>query len=834
MPATSWRFRRAGVFDDALDFENTETDYVDLGTSLHNVDWSNGITVVSYVEPESYPTTKPTIFVEDYTPSSNNVMSALNYNSSTDEYEFGFFDGAWHRATASAPPAGREQIVVGSYDNSTIKLYPDDPSPATLSHASSLPTPDEIFTLGRRWDNHTDAEAHWDGLIGRVIVYNRALSDAEVSSGMDGGNWPDSGKVAEYTCKGTDPSLLVDSVNGHDGTINGADRISGIDDRLLDVPDCTLAYNRFARSAEVELDDPDGVIPDEYPRPTPVELEVKRDIDDEYSRRFGGFVNNPKSEQNTATLELLSHDAWIRSRDVYKSYSSTPISTILNDLITDLTPLTWDASRVNVYDDVSVDVSWSGTPLDKVVEELASYSNDELFGATDDMVFFFEQRDSNRAPRDFTQGQYFADSVEFEEDGSAELNEVTVYYGGNPASDAVVVDDASAKKSLADELGADRPVVISTSKTFTEITTEQAARRKGREILSGASAIQTGELKTWEAFGVDPGDVTRVQVPEQSIDAEFRVAEISHAWGDDETQIKLAENEQGVVDALVELSDEVSRVEARAADNNATITRFTTFDLPFAVEFDVQAYKRTVPDDQLLFGTSKGAWGSMTDSGYGVYDGSKGQHAEGPTLGVPDQYTLITTFRGEAGRQTADNTYMIGFDGESALRVQGGSSGSEAYVLAKDPDGNYVTAGTGADTLDGVKHTLAARVDTVNGSLSVFLDGQEIETAAANPRSSATKAIIEAAWASGYGHFTGDVFASAIYPRLLTGTEIDDFGAGNYPDNALALYDYTKGHGNSLPDQSANGNDAVLRDGAYRVRDGGRWGDQRGGREKLL
>lgn len=387
------------------------------------------------------------------------------------------------------------------------------------------------------------------------------------------------------------------------------------DSRLLDVLDCTLSYNRFARSAEVELDDPDGTVPAEYPRPTPVELYVKRDIDDEYSRRFGGYVSNPKRHQNTTTLKLLSHDTWIRSRDVYREFTSTAISAILEELITDLTPLTWDASRVDVYDDAVVDVSWSGVPLDKVVEQLAAYSNDEIFGATDGMVFFFEQRDSNRSPRDFTAGEYFADSVEFEEDGTAELNEVTVYYGGNPASDAVVVSDAAAQKSLQDELDADRPVVISTSKTYTEITAEEQARRKGREILSGASEILTGEMTTWEAFNVDPGDVARVQIPDQSIDDEFRVAEISHSWGDDETDLVLAENSEGVVDTLVELSDEVSRVEARAADNNATITRFSTFNIPFVVEWELDAYKRTVPDDQLLFGETKGGWGDTRTGG---------------------------------------------------------------------------------------------------------------------------------------------------------------------------------------------------------------------------
>lgn len=379
------------------------------------------------------------------------------------------------------------------------------------------------------------------------------------------------------------------------------------DGRLLDVPECTLAYNRFARSAKALLDDPDGVVRTEYPRGAPVDLEVKRDIDDGYSTRFGGFVNGYEQEQNTTTLKLLSHDAWIRAREVYREYTDTAISVILEDLITSLTPLTWDAARVDVYDDVVLDAEWSGESLDKVVEELADNSNDEIFGATNDMVFFFEQRDSNRSPRDFGVGQHT--DAKFEKDGSAELNEVTVYYGGDPADQAVVVEDATAQKELGDQLGSDKPVTISDSKTYTEISTEPAARRKGKQILSGATAIQTGEITTWEAFEVDPGDVARVAVPEQNINGEYRVAEITHAWQDDETTVKLAENEQGVVDTLVELSDEVSRVEARPASNTPTITRFTTLGMPFEVQLEIAAYKRTMGDDALVFGEQYGGWG---------------------------------------------------------------------------------------------------------------------------------------------------------------------------------------------------------------------------------
>lgn len=380
------------------------------------------------------------------------------------------------------------------------------------------------------------------------------------------------------------------------------------DDRLLDVKNCTLTYNRFARTATVVLDDPDGTIPEELPRPSAVQLEVKRESDTDWTTRFGGFVNNPKSNRHTTTLELLSHDFWLRGRDVYRGYTDATISTILADLVGDLTPLKWDAERVEIYDDKTITRDWKGESLDKVIAELASASNDEIFGATDDMTFFFEQRDSKRAPRDFTAGEYF--DIQFEEDGTYELNEVTIYYGGNPATEAAVVEDRQSQRALKDELGATTNVVVSDSKTYTEIADEAAAVRKGKELLEDASQIQTGELETWEGFDIQPGDLTRVVVPEQNVDADFRVAEISHSWQDDSTTVKLAENREGVVDALMDLSDEVSRVDARAASNDATLTRFTELGMDFEVDLGLEVYQRQHASDEFSWGSFRQGWGA--------------------------------------------------------------------------------------------------------------------------------------------------------------------------------------------------------------------------------
>lgn len=391
-----------------------------------------------------------------------------------------------------------------------------------------------------------------------------------------------------------------------------------IDDRLLDVPQCTLAYNRFAQKARVLLEDSTGVVPGEYPTGTPLELDVVRSDDgygnsfgDSYgsgwSTRFGGFVNGFDGDPSTTELELLSHDAWLRRREVYRSYSSVAKSDILADLVGDLTPLTIDTGRIDVFDDDPISAEWSGVPLDKVVSEIASASNDEIFGATKDMVFFFEQRDVEQATRDFTAGEYYGSN--FSSDGDVELNEVTVYYGGDPADSAVVVEDRQSQRDLAEQLDAGTGVVISDSKTFTEIIDEAVAERKGEEILNGATEITTGELSTWEGFDIQPGQLTRVVAPDHDVDDEFRVAEITHSWLTDETRVVLAENSEGVIDTLVELSDEVGRVDARAASNNATITRMTDLAVDFEFVFELEAYKQTVPSDALIFGETKGGFG---------------------------------------------------------------------------------------------------------------------------------------------------------------------------------------------------------------------------------
>ena len=80
--------------------------------------------------------------------------------------------------------------------------------------------------------------------------------------------------------------------------------------------------------------------------------------------------------------------------------------------------------------------------------------------------------------------------------------------------------------------------------------------------------------------------------------------------------VTLAENSDGVVDVLVELSDEVSRIDARAADTDASVLEVIQIDEPITIEVEIAVYTREVPEDAFLLGANRaglGAAGKLGD-----------------------------------------------------------------------------------------------------------------------------------------------------------------------------------------------------------------------------
>lgn len=431
-------------------------------------------------------------------------------------------------------------------------------------------------------------------------------------------------------------------------------RTGTVENSLLDV-EITDAFNRFARSATLTILDPDGTKASDYDNFEPVRVDVKPNNRDTFIKRLPGFAVNPRrTGPRELTVEVLSHDFWLRRRPVFRTVSGQNISTVLENLIKDLTPLTWSSQFVSVKNDRQISREWKGQRLDEVINELASISADEQFGAqivrdppnqlvwgpdpadwgdpdvgggvwgddalSDEIVFFFEPAGGTPAPRDYTEGKYV--DATFEEDGKQEVNRVTVYYGSGSNQASVQVDDREAQKDLADKNGVADPVVIEATRTYEEIDNEEAAERKARQLLAEGTTIQTGTLETWGGYDLEAGQVTRVVASKWGVDADFRIAENTH-HRNGQTTLKLAENTEGVVDVLVNLSTEITRVDSRAADPTTTATQFLDAEIPVEVDVSLTVDKIPIPDEELRWGDTKGAWGDP-DVGGGLWGDNSG------------------------------------------------------------------------------------------------------------------------------------------------------------------------------------------------------------------
>jgi len=282
---------------------------------------------------------------------------------------------------------------------------------------------------------------------------------------------------------------------------------------------------------------------------------------------------------------------------------------ILHDLITTLTPLTWSDDAVTISKNSPTDRTWKGQKLDEVIAELLT---DEEFGATDAGLFYVHQPNTSRSPRDFGEGEW--SEADFDEDGKSEVNKITIYWGSGSTTGIVSVQNSSSQIALQQALGASVPVVIEDVCTYTEITSEPEARVKAQSILDHCEVIQTGSLKTWGGFAIRPGDVCHVTVQDQQVDDDFRVAAIEYDMMGD-TTITLAENSEGVVDVLVELSDKVSRIEAANADTDAVLVEYITAKETIDIIETVNIFTRLVPATMFTLGKNRGNLGAGSNIG---------------------------------------------------------------------------------------------------------------------------------------------------------------------------------------------------------------------------
>jgi len=333
---------------------------------------------------------------------------------------------------------------------------------------------------------------------------------------------------------------------------------------------------------------------------------------DESVRQFSGYVVEAREldQQGADALEveIYSFDQFLRQNSVSTDQSGNTISTALDNIISNDTPITFNSANVTVEDDVELTRSYRGEAVETVLRDFQQKSSNEAFGVNSDLEFFYRPRESNPAPRDIDNTQWF--NYDIPEEGKETINEVTVFYDSGDKS--VTVDDGGDKKQLQSNLGTDKPVGFSTEVSRENITEIEDARDVGEQILNERTSTLTGTVTTFGLLEASPGDVININIVPRGINGNFRIAEIEYRWGTDETVLTIVEKTGEQDELLVRLSDSVKRVENRNANRDGVSNRITDTNngvvLPISGDVDGTSYS-SARVTNLLRNKLRDGWG---------------------------------------------------------------------------------------------------------------------------------------------------------------------------------------------------------------------------------
>jgi hypothetical protein len=116
-------------------------------------------------------------------------MLELAYDGVSNKYKMSMYDGSmWYEAKGSVTTTTGSWVhIVGTYDGSTIKLYRDNVLDGSLSYTGGVQYDTDGFYIGRRHDAGGAGSIYWNGKIGQTMIWNRALTSAEVTELYNGG-----------------------------------------------------------------------------------------------------------------------------------------------------------------------------------------------------------------------------------------------------------------------------------------------------------------------------------------------------------------------------------------------------------------------------------------------------------------------------------------------------------------------------------------------------------------------------------------------------------------------------------------------------------------------
>src|SRR6056297_784574 len=265
--------------------------------------------------------------------------------------------------------------------------------------------------------------------------------------------------------------------------VNDGEEVLGRDDGLYDVV-VSDTFNPFGNFAKGFFDDLEGQLFDLFQRGTKVSFQYSNDNTSGFTQRFVGYVVNDleKEADGAEQLEIEAHsfDQFLRGDEVTNDQTGNTIFEALEDVITtDIPPVSWDGSLVEVVDNIELTESYQGDTVEEFILSVRQKSGSEIFGVTEILEFFFEPSEVSRTRRDIDNSQWVTHDIG--EESSETKNQVTVIYADGQRS--VIVEDAPDQLELQDNLVADGPGQEGERISRPRITDRQDAIAAGEQYL---------------------------------------------------------------------------------------------------------------------------------------------------------------------------------------------------------------------------------------------------------------------------------------------------------------------------------------------------------------
>lgn len=304
---------------------------------------------------------------------------------------------------------------------------------------------------------------------------------------------------------------------------------------------------------------------------------------------FTGFVverrETDQSGADTLEVEAYTFDQFLRRNDVSNDQSGNTISTALENIIKNDTPVTFDSNLVNVGDDSELTLSLQDEKVETALQILAFKSENEAFGVNSDFEFFFRERETKHIDRGIDNTDWF--NYDLPERGKEAVNEVEVRY--NNGNDRVVVDNPGQKLDLQDNLNLPEPGTQRVRINRPEITDAKDAEDEGRRFLKFRNATLSGTITTYGLYDAEPFDTIDVEIIDRGIDSEFIITKVEKNWARDETTLTLVENRGFEEDFIVRLTEKTERLDLRDSDPDAATDRITTTNIGIDVDLTTNA-----------------------------------------------------------------------------------------------------------------------------------------------------------------------------------------------------------------------------------------------------